>query len=42
MDAPSPVTIADAKVLSCGLIMPLAEFDNCSATHWGITTVETP
>ncbi len=34
MDAPSPVTIADAKTLSCGLIMPLAEFDNCSATHW--------
>jgi hypothetical protein len=34
MDASSPVAIADAKTLSCGLIMPLAEFDNCSAGHW--------
>jgi hypothetical protein len=32
--ASSPIAIADPKELFCGLIMPIAEFDNCSADHW--------
>jgi hypothetical protein len=34
MDKLTPTSIADQKELFCGLIMPLAEFDNCSASHW--------
>ncbi|WP_377830305.1 hypothetical protein ACFKHW_17150 [Bradyrhizobium lupini] len=33
MEAIVPVAVETSQA-HCGLIMPLAEFDNCSATHW--------